>query len=154
MWCDALSVTVGLVDIVVVAAIGVCFVYIKVKASREATRLAELDTHKTTENRHFLSNGLSLLRKRFGSSGEVEMTTFENPMQDKSVMNEINKQKRNSRMKQVRKKLSIGARVKRHSRGQSNGGGDSMGGEVKMVSTAADSISVDVTAGSRAEEKL
>jgi hypothetical protein len=31
-WCDALSVTVGLVDIAVVAAIGVCFVYIKVKS--------------------------------------------------------------------------------------------------------------------------
>jgi hypothetical protein len=30
LWCDILSVTVGLVDIVVVAAIGVCFLYIKV----------------------------------------------------------------------------------------------------------------------------
>ena len=38
--------------------------------------------------------------------------------------------------------------------GRRGGGGHSMGGEVKMVSTAADSISVDVTAGSRAEEKL
>ena len=32
LWCDVLSVTVGLVDIVVVAAIVVCFVYIKIKS--------------------------------------------------------------------------------------------------------------------------
>ena len=32
VWCDALSITVGLVDIVVLAAIGVCFVYIKVES--------------------------------------------------------------------------------------------------------------------------
>ena len=39
MWCDVLSVTVGLVDIVVVAAIGVCFVYMKVApTSTEATK--------------------------------------------------------------------------------------------------------------------
>ena len=31
-WCDALSVVVGIVDIVVVVVIMVCFVYIKVKA--------------------------------------------------------------------------------------------------------------------------
>ena len=32
LWCDALSVVVGLVDIVVLATIGVCFVYIKIKS--------------------------------------------------------------------------------------------------------------------------
>ena len=32
VWCDVLSVTVGLVDIVVVAAIGVCFAYLKIKS--------------------------------------------------------------------------------------------------------------------------
>jgi hypothetical protein len=38
LWCDVLSVTVGLVDIVVVAAIGICFVYMKVAStSTEAT---------------------------------------------------------------------------------------------------------------------
>jgi hypothetical protein len=36
-WCDALSVTVGLVDIVVLGAIGVCFVYMKVKAAQNTT---------------------------------------------------------------------------------------------------------------------
>jgi len=37
LWCDVLSVTVGLVDIVVVAAIGVCFVYIKVTSTSTET---------------------------------------------------------------------------------------------------------------------
>ena len=32
LWCDVLSVTVGLVDIAVVVAIVACFVYIKVKS--------------------------------------------------------------------------------------------------------------------------
>ena len=87
----------------------------------------------------------------FDSGGDVEMTSFENPMQDKGVKNEINKQKRNLRMKKVRKKLSVGARVKRNSHGQSVGE-DSMGGEIKLsvpnvvqVPGVADSISVDVT---------
>ena len=39
LWCDALSITVGLVDIAVLAAIGVCFVYIKIKStSTEAVK--------------------------------------------------------------------------------------------------------------------
>jgi len=33
VWCDAMSVMVGMVDIVVLAAIGVCFVYMKVKST-------------------------------------------------------------------------------------------------------------------------
>ena len=84
------------------------------------------------------------------------MTSFENPMQDKDVKNEIKKKKRDSRMKKVRKKLSIGARVKQNSHGQNGGGGGggSMGGEVKtaMKVEAADSISVEVTTKRRADE--
>ena len=45
VWCDVLSVTVGLVDIVVVAAIGVCFAYLKIK-SMSATEAGE----ETAEN--------------------------------------------------------------------------------------------------------
>jgi len=76
-------------------------------------------------------------------------------MQDKDVKNEIKKKKRDSRMKKIRKKLSIGARVKRNSHGQNGGGGGgSMGGEVKtaMKVEVADSISVEVTTKRRADE--
>ena len=59
------------------------------------------------------------------------MTSFENPMQEKGVKNEIKKKKRKSRMKKVRKKLSIGARVRINSR---VGDGGVMGGEVKTMS--------------------
>mgnify|MGYP006166666403 CR=1 FL=1 len=62
-------------------------------------------------------------------------------------------------MKKVRKKLPIGARVKRNSHGQNGGGGGgggggSMGGEVKtaMKVEVADSISVEVTTKRRADE--
>ena len=79
------------------------------------------------------------------------MINFENPMQDKDVKNEITKKKRDARMKKIRKKLSIGARVKRNSHAQ-NGG--SMGGEVKtpMKVEVADSISIEVTTKRRADE--
>ena len=51
MWCDVLSVTVGLVDIVVVAAIGVCFVYIKVTStSTEAMETAK-EENRDVKNR-------------------------------------------------------------------------------------------------------
>jgi hypothetical protein len=143
VWCDTLSFVVGLSDIIVLAAIGVCFVYIKVEAARETARLAELNPHKKKKE-SFLSNGLSSLRKRFGSrGGEVELTSFENPMQDKGVQNEIKKKNRNSRMKKVRKKLSIGARVKRNSLA-GGGGGVLMGGEVKTVPGAEVDVSLHV----------
>ena len=85
--------------------------------------------------------------KRLGSDGEVELTSFENPMQEKGVKNEIKKKKRNSRMKKVRKKLSIGARVRR----TSHVGGGSMSGEVKTVLEVgtADSIHVHAETGRR-----
>ena len=77
------------------------------------------------------------------------MTSFENPMLDKGVKNEINKQKRNSKMKKIRKKLSIGARVKRNL--HTGGRGGLMGGEVKTVLgvEAAVSIHVDAETGRR-----
>ena len=73
------------------------------------------------------------------------MTSYENPMQDKGVKNEIKKKKRDSRMKKIRKKLSIGARVKRNSLGQSGGGGGGLtGGEVKTVSDIENVVSMHV----------
>jgi hypothetical protein len=80
--------------------------------------------------------------KRLTSGGEVELTSFENPMQTNGVKNEIKKKKRNSRMKKVRKKLSIGARVKRISHMAGHGG--FMGGEVKTVAEVETAVTIHV----------
>ena len=51
-WCDALSVTVGLVDIVVLGAIGVCFVYMKVAStSTEAMETAAVGIEAENEEK-------------------------------------------------------------------------------------------------------
>ena len=148
------AITLTIVVIVSNTILLICFVVqfirAKIDERKEAARLAALQPKKN-KNISFLSAGFSALRQRFGSSGgEVEMTSFENPMQDKDVKNEIKKKKRNSRMKKVRKKLSIGARVKRTSH-KVDGGGPSMAGEVKTVSDveAAVSMHVDEETGRR-----
>ena len=82
--------------------------------------------------------------KRLTSGGEVELTSFENPMQTNGVKNEIKKKKRNSRMKKVRKKLSIGARVKRISHMAGHGG--FMGGEVKTVAEVETAVTIQTGA--------
>jgi hypothetical protein len=121
------------------------FIRAKIQERKEAARLAALQPKKK-KNASFLSAGFSALSNRFGRGGEVELTSFENPMQEKGVKNEMKKIKRNSRMKKVRKKLSIGARVRRTSKG-----GSSMGGGVKTVSKVgtAESIHVDAETGRR-----
>jgi len=69
VWCDVLSVTVGLVDIVVVAAIGGCFAYLKIK-SMSATEAGEETAENGAEGSSFseiLSNARdSVQRWRFG----------------------------------------------------------------------------------------
>ena len=59
MWCDILSVTVGLVDIVVVATIGVCFVYIKIKSmSTEAAENEVVQMNISKKKRRLSSREL------------------------------------------------------------------------------------------------
>jgi hypothetical protein len=61
VWCDVLSVTVGLVDIVVVAAIGVCFVYIKVKSmSTEVVKDEVVPVDSSTKKRRLSSRELMI----------------------------------------------------------------------------------------------
>jgi hypothetical protein len=61
LWCDVLSVTVGLVDIVVVAAIGVCFVYIKIKSmSTEAVEDEVVPVDSSTKKRRLSSRELMI----------------------------------------------------------------------------------------------
>jgi hypothetical protein len=144
------AITLTIVVIVTNTILSICFVVQFIRAKnherKEAARLAALKPKKK-KKASFLRASFSALRQRFGSSGEVELTNFENPMQDKCVKNEIKKQKRNSRMKKIRKKLSVGARVKRNAAG----GGGSTGEEVKTVSDieAAVSIHVDEEIGDR-----
>jgi hypothetical protein len=147
----AFAITLTIVVVVTNTILLICFVVqfirAKIHERTEAAQLAAL-TPKKTKNASFLSAGFSALSKRFGSGGEVELTTFENPMQEKGVKNEIKKKKRNSRMKKVRKKLSIGARVKRTSH---VGDGGVRGGEANTVLDveAAVSIHVDEVSGRR-----
>jgi hypothetical protein len=59
VWCDILSVTVGLMDIVVVATIGVCFVYIKVKSmSTEAAENEVVQMNISKKKRRLSSREL------------------------------------------------------------------------------------------------
>ena len=61
MWCDILSVTVGLVDIVVVAAIVVCFVYIKVKSmSTEVVKDEVVPVDSSNKKRRLSSRELMI----------------------------------------------------------------------------------------------
>ena len=109
-------------------------------------KIKSVSNNPKLKKNNFFSASFSALRQRFGSSGgEVELTSYENPMQDKGVKNEIKKKKRESRMKKVRKKLSVGARVKRNSHGQRGGGGGGLvGGEVKTVSDVENVVSMHV----------
>jgi hypothetical protein len=61
VWCDVLSVTVGLVDIVVVAAIGVCFTYLKIKSmSTEAVEDEVVPVDSSTKKRRLSSRELMI----------------------------------------------------------------------------------------------
>ena len=141
----ALTVVVILTNTILLICFVVQFVRAKLHERKEAARLAA--SKPKLKKNNFFSASFSALRQRFGSSGgDVELTSYENPMQDKGVKNEIKKKKRDSKMKKVRKKLSIGARVKRNSHGQSGGGGGGglVGGEVKTVSDVENVVSMHV----------
>jgi len=61
VWCDVLSVTVGLVDIVVVAAIGVCFAYIKINPmSIEVVKNEVVPVDSRKKNRRLSSRELMI----------------------------------------------------------------------------------------------
>jgi len=136
-----LTIVVVVANTILLICFVVQFVRAKIQERKEAARLAALQPKKK-KNPSFLSAGFVALRKRLGGRGEVELTSFENPMQEKDVKNEIKRKKRNSRMKKVRKKLSIGARVRRNS--HVGGEGGLMGGEVKMVSGEETAVSIHV----------
>ena len=142
-----LTVLVVLTNTTLLISFVVQFIRAKM-IERKAAKLAALKANKT-KTRSFFSNGLSALRKRFsgasGASGvsgeekEVEMIGFENPMQSISVRQEIKKNERNKKMKKVRRKLSLGAKVKR----------DALAEAAKRESMDGNSIFVDEETGQR-----
>ena len=95
-WCNALSIIVGLVDILVLAAIMICFVYIKAIAYGGGPSEDDDDIAVS------------------GDSGDdAEMVFYDNPFEKNRVKAELvkaRKIKRHERMKVVRKKLAVGAR--------------------------------------------
>ena len=133
-WCDALSVVVGSIDITVVVAFVVCFVYLKVESTKENEEevnqqhpesLDEVGIEMTAPNAFvnpFYTNSPEEKSSARPDDGRVLHLVLKNPTNEKTKKN---KEKRNMRMKKVRKKLSIGARVKR------NAAVDTIGGEVK-----------------------
>ena len=144
-----MTIVVILTNTILLLCFVVQFIRAKIHERKEAARLAALKP-KLKKNKSFLSASFSALRQRFRSSGgEVELTSFENPMLEQGVKNEIKKKKRNSRMKKVRKKLSIGARVRRNSH---VGNGGALGGEVKKTNSevnTAVTIHIDEETGHR-----
>ena len=91
-WCDALSITIGAVDICVLVAIVVCFVYIKVTSTRVAVKKMKVKTTETEGEgtKHKKSTGgqrRSVKQKRLSSRElmMVEMTTLVEPQQSSSI---------------------------------------------------------------------
>ena len=101
VWCDVLSATVGSVDIVVIAAIGVCFVYIKAKSmsietgedevvpvgsGKKKRRLSSRELMVEMSSHHLQSNALAteegeVKNGEGGEEGEeVIVTLGVNPM--------------------------------------------------------------------------
>ena len=82
VWCDALSVMVGLVDISVLAAIGSCFVYMKVAAmSTEAAKDELAAGVGAVELVEFVEQPTTVDDVYSAEGEEKEETEFTNPME-------------------------------------------------------------------------
>ena len=82
VWCDALSVMVGLVDISVLAAIGSCFVYMKVAAmSTEAAKDESAAGVGAVELVEFVEQPTTVDDVYSAEGEEKEETEFTNPME-------------------------------------------------------------------------
>jgi len=141
-----LTVAVIIANTILLLCFVVQFILAKRNENKEEARLAALAAaapdHKKTDS--CLSAGFSALRKKLGrGGGDVEMTSFINPMQESGVKKEIKKKKRGKRMKKVRQKLSIGARVERRSTF------NAMAGNAKVEVEEFDSVFVDEATGRR-----
>ena len=82
VWCDALSVMVGLVDISVLVEIGVCFVYIKVASmSSEAVKDKAAVGVGAVELVEIVEQPTTVGDVYCGEGGEKKETEFTNPME-------------------------------------------------------------------------
>jgi hypothetical protein len=125
-WCDALSVTVGIVDMIVVVAFVSCFVYLKIQSLKESNNEAEGNDNDNVADsvNQLLSTSLDegdieLVVNPFYTNernGEQKNTSsIESEVPGKRTKEKKDREKRNARMKKVhaRRKLSIGAKIKR-----------------------------------------
>ena len=130
-WCDALSVTVGIVDMIVVVAFVSCFVYLKVQSLKESNNEVEGNNNVavTVNQLHSASldeGDIELVVNPFYTNernGEQKNTSSMNNESEaagtinipagKRTKEKKDREKRNARMKKVRRKLSIGAKMKR-----------------------------------------
>jgi len=129
-WCDALSVTIGIVDMIVVVAFVSCFVYLKIQSLKESNNEAEGNDNvaATVNQLHSTSldeGDIELVVNPFYTNernGEQKNTSSMNNESEaagtinipgKRTKEKNDREKRNARMKKVRRKLSIGAKMKR-----------------------------------------
>ena len=126
-WCDALSVTIGIVDMIVVVAFVSCFVYLKIQSLKESNNEAEGNDNvaATVNQLHSTSldeGDIELVVNPFYTNernGEQKNTSSMNNESEaagtinipgKRTKEKNDREKRNARMKKVRRKLSIGAK--------------------------------------------
>ena len=128
-WCDALSVTIGIVDMIVVVAFVSCFVYLKIKSLKEKNNEAEENNIAVMVNQlHSASldeGDIEMVVNPFYTNegnGEQKSTSSANNESEaaetinipgKKTSGEKERENRIARMKKVRRKLSIGAKMKR-----------------------------------------
>ena len=129
-WCDALSVTIGIVDMIVVVAFVSCFVYLKIQSLKESNNEAEGNDNvaATVNQLHSTSldeGDIELVVNPFYTNernGEQKNTSSMNNESEaagtinipgKRTKEKKDREKRNARMKKVIRKLSIGAKMKR-----------------------------------------
>ena len=115
-WCDALSVTVGIVDMIVVVAFVSCFVYLKIQSLKESNNEAEGNDNDN------VAASVNQLHSTSLDEGDIELMvnpfyTNERNGEQKNTSSMNNESevpgKRTKEKKKVRRTLSIGAKIKR-----------------------------------------
>jgi len=115
-WCDALSVTIGIVDMIVVVAFVSCFVYLKIQSLKESNNEAEGNDNDN------VAASVNQLHSTSLDEGDIELMvnpfyTNERNGEQKNTSSMNNESevpgKRTKEKKKVRRTLSIGAKIKR-----------------------------------------
>jgi len=101
-----LTIAVIVTNTIMLICFVVQFIRAKIQEQKEAARLAA-PKPKKNKNTSFLSAGFSAIRKRFGGSGgDVELTSYENPMLDEGVKDDSSKKKRRLSSRELMSQMS------------------------------------------------